>query len=248
MCSIQFLSCKSREKKVGPEPDKIVFINPDLSNTSNNLITLIRDEKLSKSSSQSRFNSLLKEIKTQYDDLSPRQYNSNQWVFPLKGYNTDISLGSSKDEGYVPGRYDFFDGNSHKGHPALDIFINDYNQDCIDDKTAKSINVLSMTEGVVLAAEMKWDTSSTLRGGKYIWIYDPSNQLLLYYAHNNTINIKPGQVVKPGDIIATCGRTGLNAFMKRSPTHLHLMVLKISENNYPKPINPYNYIKNAKTL
>jgi hypothetical protein len=248
VCSILIHSCRNRDKKNKPESDKIVFIDTALSTKSNTLISLIRDRKLDKGSSLPKFKNLLNEVQEQYNEQAVTQYKSDKWVFPLKGYNTDISIGSSKDEGYIPGRYDFFDGNDHKGHAALDIFINDVNQDCADDRTKKSVDILSMTGGVVLAAEMNWDTASALRGGKYIWIYDPITKFLAYYAHNNTLYIQPGQIVKPGEKIATCGRTGLNAFKKRSPTHLHLMLLKLDENNYPKPINPYSYIKNAKIL
>ncbi|HQV85221.1 MAG TPA: M23 family metallopeptidase [Chitinophagaceae bacterium] len=250
-CLILLYSCKNRNEKdnSGANSDKdIIFISTSLAFKSNTLISLIRDGKLDKDSSLPKFKDLLNEIKEQYNEQAITRYNSDKWVFPLKDYTTDISIGNSKDEGYIPGRYNFFDGNDHKGHAALDIFIADSNQDCADDRTKKQVDVLSMTGGVVLAAEMNWDTASALRGGKYIWIYDPLNKLLLYYAHNNTVIIKPGQIVKPGEKIATCGRTGLNAFKKRSPTHLHLMILKLDENNYPRPINPYGYLKTAKPI
>ncbi|MBK8300441.1 MAG: M23 family metallopeptidase [Chitinophagaceae bacterium] len=244
-------SCKNRSEKDNSEAtsDKdIVFISAALSTKSNTLISMIRDGKLDRNSSQFQFNSLLKDATEQYNKKGKPRYNPDQWVFPLKGYTTAISIGNSEDEGYVPGRYDFFDGNDHKGHAALDLFIADSNQDCIDDIKKMPVDILSLTGGVVLAVESNWDTASPLRGGKYIWIYDPHNRLLIYYAHNNTLNIKPGQLVKPGDKIATCGRSGLNAFKKRSPTHLHLMLLQLDTNNFPKPINPYIYLKNAKPV
>ena len=244
-------SCNAKNEKNKSDSNtdnSIAFINTTLAEKSNTMISLIRDGKLDKESLLPKFNNLLNEVNEQYNEQTVTQYNSDKWVFPLKDYNIDISIGNSKDEGYVPGRYDFFDGNEHKGHAALDIFITDTNQDCIDDRTKKPVDVLSLTCGVVLAAETNWDTASSLRGGKYIWIYDPLNKVLIYYAHNNTVNVKPGQIVKPGDNIATCGRTGLNAFKKRSPTHLHLTLLKLDENNYPKPINPYKYLLNTKTF
>lgn len=246
--SILVYSCKNRNEKINPESVRIAFISLALSNKSNNLISLIRDGKLDKDSSLLQFRRLLNEIKDYYKKQALIQNDPNYWAFPIKGYNPAICLGNNKDAGYVPGRYDFFDGNDHKGHPALDMFITDSDQDCIDDITKKPVDILSMTGGVVLAAETNWDTASPLRGGKYIWMYDPYNDLILYYAHNNTLNIKPGQIVKSGDNIATCGRTGLNAFKKRSPTHLHLMILKLDKNNYPTPINPYSYLTNAKLL
>jgi len=97
------------------------------------------------------------------------------------------------------------------------------------------VNVLSMTGGVVVALEGEWQSTSSLRGGRYIWIYDPDEDGLVYYAHNATIKVAVGDVVKPGDGIATVGRSGLNAFKKRSPTHLHLTYLQIRD-GYPRPV------------
>jgi murein DD-endopeptidase MepM/ murein hydrolase activator NlpD len=46
--------------------------------------------------------------------------------------------------------------------------------------------------------------------------------------------------------IATVGRTGLNAFKKRSPTHLHFTQLRFNNNFYPKPIDTYKELLEAK--
>ncbi len=132
-----------------------------ISGCSSGQLGLIRDGKLDKNLSIRQFKTLLAEIKEQYNQKKAPSYNSDKWVFPLKGYTIDISIGNSKDEGYIPGRYDFFDGNEHKGHAALDIFITDSNQDCIDDRTKKPVDILSLTSGVVLATETNWDTASS---------------------------------------------------------------------------------------
>jgi hypothetical protein len=47
-------------------------------------------------------------------------------------------------------------------------------QKSIDDRTKKPVSVLSITGGVVVAVGKDWNQSSMLRGGKYIWIYDPT--------------------------------------------------------------------------
>jgi hypothetical protein len=70
--------------------------------------------------------------------------------------------------------------------------------------------------------------------GYYIWIYAPEENALFYYAHNNEVLVNVGQIVNAGDTIATVGRTGLNAFKKRSPTHLHFMKLVLDKEFYPK--------------
>jgi len=51
--------------------------------------------------------------------------------------------------------------------------------------------------------------------------------------------VKVGQIVSRGNRLGTVGRTGLNAYPKRSPTHLHFTVHE-SIDGYPRPVNPYN--------
>jgi murein DD-endopeptidase MepM/ murein hydrolase activator NlpD len=84
-----------------------------------------------------------------------------------------------------------------------------------------------------------WEPKSGLRGGKYLWIYDPANGTMIYYAHNRELTVNLGDIVTPGDPIAIVGRTGLNAAKKRSPTHLHLTVLSIGSDGSLVPENPY---------
>jgi murein DD-endopeptidase MepM/ murein hydrolase activator NlpD len=103
-----------------------------------------------------------------------------------------------------------------------------------------------MTGGIVVSVENEWYPQSKLRGGKYIWIYDISSEALVYYAHNKEIFVRVGDIVSPGDIIAKVGRTGLNAYKKRSPTHLHLTYLRVRD-GYPKPENIFSDLKNALT-
>jgi peptidoglycan LD-endopeptidase LytH len=143
--------------------------------------------------------------------------------------------------------YDFFTGNRHGGHPAYDIFIIDRNQDELDDRTLQPVGVLSMTGGVVVSVETEWLPDSKLRGGKYIWIYDPANDLLVYYAHNREVLVKAGDLVRPGDLLARLGRSGLNAAKKRSPTHLHMTVLKANQGD-PKAVRFWEQLKRTKTI
>jgi hypothetical protein len=51
----------------------------------------------------------------------------------------------------------------------------------------------------------------------------------------------------PGDEIAKVVRTDLNAYMKRSPYHLHLLYLQI-ENGHPTPKNIYKALLKAKAI
>lgn len=76
-------------------------------------------------------------------------------------------------------------------------------------------------------------------------MYDTIYDGLFYYAHNSEIFVKPGDIVKAGDAIAYCRRTGLNAYKKRSPANLHLMFLQVDD-GYPEPKDIYSELLNAK--
>lgn len=199
---------------------------------------LIRDGKISKESALQRIQKVMPRIKEAYFKEIRKNAEEFHWVFPLQGYSFR-AIGGNNGEGYKPQGYDYFDGDKHRGHPAQDIFIQDKNQDCKDDVTGKYVNVVSLSGGIVVATEKNWNILSALRGGKYIWIYEPISNSLFYYAHNNQILVDAGQILKPGDVIATVGRSGFNAHKKRSPTHLHITQLKFDKKFYPRPADLY---------
>ena len=203
----------------------------------------IRDGLIDTASARSELPARLREIRTEYYQRGGRDYSSGQWVFPLAGYSVR-AVGGGKSHGFTPKGYDFFSGNRHGGHPAYDIFIHDRNQDSRDDLSGKPVNVLSMTGGIVVAQEDYWQRGSRLRGGKYLWIYDPANELLVYYAHNDELFVTTGTIVKPGDRLATVGRSGFNAAKRRSPTHLHFSVLRL-ESGVPVPVRAYGTMLRA---
>ena len=107
-----------------------------------------------------------------------------------------------------------------------------------------AVSVLSMTGGIVVALEKGWQQGSELRGGNYLWVYDPGSDLLVYYAHNDKLFVDLGTMVKPGDLLATVGRSGLNASKRRSPTHLHFSVLRL-KNGQPVPVPVYGELQRA---
>ena len=212
----------------------------------NELNTLVRDGEISKSEAKEKILNLIPKIRDYFNNNGGRQYTSDDWVFPLRGYGPS-AIGGKHGNGYNASDYNYYDGNKHGGHPAQDIFIHDRNQDCLDDNTDEHVDVLSMSSGVVVSLEKEWDFQSDLRGGKYIWIYDTYSDGLFYYAHNGKVFVNIGDIVKPGDKIAEVGRTGLNAYKKRSPTHLHITYLHINEGKL-NASNLYDDLLNAKLV
>ena len=200
----------------------------------------IRDGLISKTEAQDKLRELEVSLKDLYLKSNEKKEN-HSLLFPLKGYGPQ-AIGGKKGSGYQIQGYDFFDGNQHKGHPGHDIFIRDKNQDGLDDVTGKPVEVLSVSSGIVVSMNLNWEPSSPIRGGNYIWIYEPIKKHYLYYAHLNDILIKVGQIISSGDRLGTVGRTGVNAYKKRSPTHLHFTVHH-SVDGHPKPINSMELIK-----
>lgn len=211
----------------------------------NTLNTKIRNNQISKKDALTALKKIIPKIKEHYFSRSQPIVSDNVYIFPLEGYSNK-SIGG-KGSGYITKGYDYFDGNKHKAHPAHDIFINDRNQSTVDDKTKKPVNVLAFTKGIVVATENIWQPTSKLRGGRYIYIYNPETNSLYYYAHLNQINVKTGDIIQAGAVIGTVGRTGYNAFKKRSPTHLHFMILEFDKKFYPRAVNGYDFLmKSAK--
>lgn len=164
------------------------------------------------------------------------------WVFPLAGY----AVSSVGKGGFRPGiryggspirGYDFFDGNRHGGHPAYDIFIRDRNQDSRDDRGGKPVPVVAPMRLLVLSRETDWEPGSELRGGKYLWARSLQEDLLIYFSHLDSVIARPGDTLAAGSPLGTVGRTGRNAHAGRSPTHLHLMALRVRDGR----ITPFDF-------
>lgn len=217
-------------------------VSVDTSFDFNSLNTRIRDGLISRQEAQQQLRALLPKLSALFYQKGGQRLDKASWRFPVQGYGSR-AIGGTEGSGYIASGYSYFDGNKHKGHPAHDIFIVDRNQDGIDDVTGRPVNVLSMTPGIVVATAPTWDTTSSLRGGRYIWVYDPNSGSLFYYAHNREVLVRLLDIVKPGDAIATVGRTGFSAFKKRSPTHLHVMQLAIDSAYIPRPVNCFGDLK-----
>ena len=208
------------------------------------LYTSIRDATIDREAApRPRVRTLLPPIREYYYAHGGKDAPADAWRFPVQGYGAE-SIGGTNGSGYLPRGYDWFAGlqKAASGHPGHDVFIHDKNQDELDDVTGKPVNVVSISSGVVVAYAPEWGRESVLRGGRYVYVYDPSQNGFFYYAHNRAVVVKPGDVVAPGQVIATVGRSGRNASAPRSPTHLHVMFLAI-EDGYPKPRDIYPTLK-----
>jgi len=176
-------------------------------------------------------------------EFSPARFRKTAF-FPLRGYSLR-DVGGKNGDGYKPEGYRFLDGNKHRGHPAQDIWVRCRDQNVIDDLTARPVEVLALADGIVLSAFSDWkqaDPSSEIRGGNYVWIYHPALRAFSYFAHLEKVFVCPGDRVRGGAPIATLGRTGKNASLPRSPTHLHLMVLSPAN---MAPLDPFPLLKSS---
>lgn len=201
----------------------------------------IRDYEVTPDSGRIAFQSVIRDLRMLYPQDSCPPVDSSYFVFPVRGYYPREAIGG-RGRGYRAQGFDLFDMDVKGSHPAHDIFIRDRNQDNLDDRTWEPVDVLAFTSGLVLATETSWKYDSELRGGNWIWIYDPCLHMLFFYAHNHIVSVKTGQWVQAGEKIAEMGRTGFNAYKARSPTHLHLMALKLNEQGLPEPFNTYPWL------
>jgi murein DD-endopeptidase MepM/ murein hydrolase activator NlpD len=217
--SIELLSVKVGELKT----DSKYAFNPAVKWLP--LMKLVRAGQIER---QAAIDSMYKLTNSLWDymaELGGKKYGVDEWVFPVKGY-TPSAIGGSNGSGYQPANFDFFDLNTG-GHPAHDIFIHDKDQDFIDDATGKHVEILSMSGGIVVETRKNWVPSmDTIKGGNIVYVYDNYTNGLFYYAHMHEVAVDVGDIVKPGTVLGTMGRTGKNAYPRRSPTHLHIMYVR----------------------
>ena len=133
-----------------------------------------------------------------------------------------VSLGGwPVANGYLSSRFgtrtDPFDGRAawHKG---------------VDFTARTGTNVLAVAPGVVTWAGYDKDY------GKLVEIRH-SDGYRTRYAHNSEYLVKPGDLIKKGQVIARVGRTG-----RTTGAHLHFEVLADG-----RPVNPLQYISTARS-
>jgi len=193
----------------------------------------IRDGTINRDSARKKIDELNRKLR----EGSGNESGRSGFHFPLRGYGPG-SIGGRGGNGYRPGGYDFYDGNRHGGHPAQDVFIRDPARKGVDSRTGKPVDVLAFEDGIVTAVNESWGTGDRIRGGIYVWTFNPGSNRYCYYAHLAKTLVVPGDRVSAGSPIGVLGRTGKNAWPRRSPTHLHFMYLAHDDGEM-KPVNPY---------
>jgi murein DD-endopeptidase MepM/ murein hydrolase activator NlpD len=218
-----------------------VPVSAEICDDWNVLDKAIRDSNISRKAARQK----IIELDGKLIDAYAGKTGNSAVSFPVKGYG-HRSFSDRYGSDYKPAGYNFYDGNRHGGHPAHDLFIRDKRRDGLDSGTGKPAEIVAFADGVVIAVNPSWEHPSDIRGGKYIWIFNPESNRYYYYAHLAKILVSPGDIVKSGDMIALLGRTGKNAYPKRSPTHLHFMCLSFNDGRMT-PYNTYRELMNAGT-
>lgn len=206
----------------------------------------IRECNISPDSASRAFQTVMRNIRLTMNEVDSCRGITN-FVYPVRGYLPKYSIGG-RGRGYRDKNFNLFDMDVQGSHPAHDLFIRDGNQDNLDDRFSQPVDLLSFSQGVVLATDTTWQPGSELRGGKYIWVYDPCLNGLFYYAHNNQVSVVPGQLVKAGQKLGEIGRTGYNAYKERSPTHVHMMFLRLDSAYLPQPENTLAWLQAAEVV
>ena len=206
----------------------------------NTLCAQIRDETIAPAAARKEAKVVEARLKAElHGKGSPRH------VFPVAGYGPECG---ENGRNYHLGHFDFYNNASRKGlHPAHDLFIRDENEDGLDDATGRPVEILAFSAGMVVATHSGWQPGSPLHGGNIVWIYDPLTDRFCYYAHLARIDVHPGELVAAGAPLGIMGRTGLNAYPLRSPTHLHFMVVAWDHGRMT-PINPWRELLHAEVL
>ena len=66
--------------------------------------------------------------------------------------------------------------------------------------------------------------------GKYIYVKDEDNNIIVAFCHLNQIKVKLNQNLKKGDIVGIMGKTG-----RATGIHLHLLIKDLKTKNYINP-------------
>jgi hypothetical protein len=145
---------------------------------------------------------------------------AGRWVFPVEGPRADIEIGGG-GTGHRPSRVIPCHAAANPGHPAHDIFVKEAGTTGRNARN-EPYWARAVEDGVVLVARDGWEPGDPWRGDNYVLLYLPARRLVAHCAHLEMLLVCAGERVRRGQRLGMVGRTGLNAWPKRSPTHLHL--------------------------
>lgn len=110
-----------------------------------------------------------------------------------------------------------FDDTKRRPHQGLDL------------GGTKGTPILAAHEGVVIYVGRHF------RGFGNMVLVEYDKQWATLYAHLNSINVKEGKIVLPGDVIGKMGRTG-----RASGVHLHFELMRNRQ-----PVDPLPYLSHS---
>gem|GEM_PF-5054837 len=142
-------------------------------------------------------------------------------------FEDPASFGLTQQQAFVLPLKHYAGVNSHFGHVRSPFGGEPKQHTGADFKSRSGNPVLAIGDGVVGETEL----SDEGRGNRIK--LEHAGSLSSHYNHLRTIQVKPGQKIKAGDVIGTVGNTG-----RSTGPHLHL---EIREKD--KPVNPNLYLK-----
>lgn len=178
------------------------------------------------------------------DACEPKARPAVRWVFPVANIEPPMSIGGVNGSGYQRANSIPCYATRLPGHPAHDLFVHDWSQTGTD-RNGDPFPALAVEDGFVLVARAGWQPGDAMKGGNYVMLYLPGRKQVAYYAHLDKVFVKAGERVAAGQVLGTIGRTGKNAWPKRSQTHLHF---GLWDTAHFRPINSYSLLRSARPL
>ncbi len=170
-----------------------------------------------------KMNSDLEKYQQQLKDLEASSNNIEKLIQQAQANNkTKFNYSGGKLEWPVPGRTTISSGYGRRTSP---ISGRGEFHTGLDIPAPTGTKIYAAESGIVINA-------GTINGYGYTVIIDHGNGLSTLYAHNSRLNVKVGQTVKRGDLIAFAGSTGYS-----TGAHCHFEVRKNG-----KHTNPWSYL------
>jgi murein DD-endopeptidase MepM/ murein hydrolase activator NlpD len=174
-----------------------------------------------------------------FPSIVPQGFSGGGGSGGLTAVNFDLFAKNGKGYSYITQGYGYT--------PYSYMYINHWHNG-IDIGANYGAPIYSPANGIVIATGDQDNYCPRLAFGRYVVVEDDTNHLVLLFAHLGTISVKPLQVVKIGDLLATVGESG-----NETGPHLHFSIFQSGGFNmnpahgcgpYPTghDVNPFNYL------